>query len=940
MNSQSKITAAATAPLSSAQVCAPEWQPDPRGFAGTLFHLMEELDLRYCLLHAPDPETGDSPSGVELTIHPEDRDRLPSLIQNLRKDGYLPIQRVPLAANDCRYDFASSMDADTCFFSVTIREVFPSGHLKARDGEILARRQKQGDFWVLCEADEFCYLLSKISLEGKIRESEQNRLKQLAEILGPSVVGTVAAGLFGDALQQAVTAAVVDGQWNKVQQRLRNQLWRANFRSAPIDWFKYWLLQFRSTLQRWLHPCGMFVVILGPDGAGKSTLTRKILELLGPLFSGNRVLQWRPMVIKPRERYVPWFNPPHTKPPHGPVESMLRICAVISDYWVGYPAVIRPLLARGGLIIYDRDCHDLLVDRLRYRYGGPDWFPRIAVRLCPEPETLFLTLDADPDVILNRKNEVAPEELRRQRKAYADLAANLPHSSVIHTDHSLEASNSEMAKAILTYMGNRYEDRRHSEEARAARAVEISQPSRQEAYEKMPHVSEFPPPERILTNFWGGLKSWVLKCSTAIMDHGLISGSNFLLGIVLARYLGPEQYGAYALAFSTFMLLSLIHHALAMEPMSVFGPSLYRKTLRDYLGLLLWLQLVGAAIIVVCGGTSGALFHLLGKYSNLASAFGGVVFAAPCVLIFWFARRAFYVQLRPGQALIGAITYSALLCFGIWALASTQLLSPLTAFVIMGAAALLTSILLLIRLRPSTNWQAIAEVLSAREVTTRHWHYGRWALVSGLFIWVPWNVFYSVVAHFSGLAGSGALKALLNIAMPMTQTYAAFSLLFISQAARLGHEKGWKAVKIQAWRIAGLNVLGSSAYWILVCLFRTQLIEFLYAGHYQQVVPLVPVVALSSILSGAAMGPTIAIRAMRSPASVAAVYFGSSLVCVLVGVPACRAWGIRGAVIGILLSSIISVLTGFRMLQSHKLHERVSASDTQKIASESFSISS
>src|SRR5258708_19591078 len=98
------------------------------------------------------------------------------------------------------------------------------------------------------------------------------------------------------------------------------------------------------------------------------------------------------------------------------------------------------------------------------------------------------------------------------------------------------------------------------------------------------------------------------------MDHGLISGSNFLLGIVLARYLGPEQYGAYALAFSTFMLLSLIHHALAMEPMSGFGPSLYRKTLRDYLGLLLLLHLVGPPIIVVCGATTGALFHLLRNY--------------------------------------------------------------------------------------------------------------------------------------------------------------------------------------------------------------------------------------------------------------------------------------------------------------------------------------
>src|SRR4029077_17841574 len=106
----------------------------------------------------------------------------------------------------------------------------------------------------------------------------------------------------------------------------------------------------------------------------------------------------------PRARYSPWFNPPHSKPPHGPVESVLRIFAVLSDYWVGYAAVIRPLLARAGLIIYDRDFHDLLVDRLRYRYGGPPWLPRMAAKsLLPHPETLYLTLDAETDIILSRK---------------------------------------------------------------------------------------------------------------------------------------------------------------------------------------------------------------------------------------------------------------------------------------------------------------------------------------------------------------------------------------------------------------------------------------------------------------------------------------------------------------------------------------------------------
>jgi len=50
------------------------------------------------------------------------------------------------------------------------------------------------------------------------------------------------------------------------------------------------------------------------------------------------------------------------------------------------------------------------------------------------------------------------------------------------------------------------------------------------------------------------LRGWIAKASLAITDEALISGSNFALSIVLARWLNAEQYGAYALAFSLFLL--------------------------------------------------------------------------------------------------------------------------------------------------------------------------------------------------------------------------------------------------------------------------------------------------------------------------------------------------------------------------------------------------
>ncbi|MGH9679622.1 MAG: lipopolysaccharide biosynthesis protein, partial [Candidatus Acidiferrales bacterium] len=256
-------------------------------------------------------------------------------------------------------------------------------------------------------------------------------------------------------------------------------------------------------------------------------------------------------------------------------------------------------------------------------------------------------------------------------------------------------------------------------------------------------------------------------------------------------------------------------------------------------------------------------------------------------------------------------TYCVLLVLGIGTLYRTHTLSPLNAFLVMGGGALITSLLLLIRLRSMKESAQSVGRLTVWQIGEQHWEYGKWALISQVFFWIPWNVFYSVVTHFSGLERTASLTALLNLALPMTATYGAFSLLFLPYTAGIGAEGGWRAVKLQAWRLAGLFVLGSGAYWLLICLFRTQLVHFLYKGHYMEVIPMVPIVAAASIISGAAMGPMIAMKAMRSPSSVAGVYFIASLVSILVGIPACIEWGYHGAIVTILLSSLTACVVGF-----------------------------
>ncbi|MGH9681482.1 MAG: hypothetical protein ACRD4Y_16160, partial [Candidatus Acidiferrales bacterium] len=456
-----------------------------------------------------------------------------------------------------------------------------------------------------------------------------------------------------------MVAACLTGRWAEILKPMHARLKRAQGQVVFGAWVVHALLQFKCLVRRWLEPSGIYIVILGPDGAGKSTLVNKILELLGPLFDSHRILQWRPQLIKPRARYSPYFNPPHAKPPHGVVESVLRIFAVLLDYWVGYPTYIRPLLARGSLLIYDRDFHDLLVDRLRYRYGGPDWLPDFAAKFLPEPETLFLTLDADTEVILSRKQEVAPEELRRQRVAYAELSAKLPNSPLIRTDISFETSTNAATGTIVNFLARRFEHRRSG-----------SLPPSPPVPSEHDYQTSFSPQSaggssfsamQTLGEFVAHWKTWFLKGFMAITDQGLISGSNFALSIILARYLSATQYGTYALAYSAFVLFSLIHQALVLEPMSVLGPSTFRKSLKHYLSLLTWIQLGFSIVVLMCLATAGIAGTFVTDSSRMASAFIGMGIASPFVLLFWFARRAYYVHLLSGRVLVGAFTYCVLL---------------------------------------------------------------------------------------------------------------------------------------------------------------------------------------------------------------------------------------------------------------------------------------
>ncbi len=405
---------------------------------------------------------------------------------------------------------------------------------------------------------------------------------------------------------------------------------------------------------------------------------------------------------------------------------------------------------------------------------------------------------------------------------------------------------------------------------------------------------------------------WAMKGGLAIADQGLITGSNFALGVFLARWLSREQYGAFALGFSIFLLLGVLYQALLLEPMTVFGGSVYHEHLRCYLSALLRIHLFVALGIFLVLGIAAVVAGMAGPGSGLPGTLAGAALASPCILLFWLARRTFYLQLSSAFAVAAAFLYCVVFLAGLFLAHGSGVLSPFTAFLLLGAAGLLSGALLLMCLRSRLEASTIA--LHLREIWKRHWNYGRWALASAGAMWIPSNIYYLLVSSFSGVEKAGELRALMNFAAPVQQTHIALSLLLLPYAARVQRKEVRAGL---TWKIMLLFVSGAIVYWIIVVLLSPEpVFRLLYSDKYLDVVPLVPIVGLASIIGSAFFGPAIALRAMESPKSVFVAQCVSSLFCLTFGVPATWVLGVRGAVWSMAISEALAVVAAVFQLRS------------------------
>ncbi len=343
-------------------------------------------------------------------------------------------------------------------------DVRGGGVIFYRAAELLPyRKHCAGGGYCLPPALEFCQYLFKHAMKSRrlrldrLQDRVLQRLRQLYRSDPPGCRAEMQRKF--DPLTVMQVSRCFDTHDDNAFPPLRSvagRLRRDFVRHSPWTVATYYRQEWRRLAGRVRRCNGVFVVIMGCDGAGKSRVIAGLQETLPGVVTGVRSRHFR---FHRRHRGdAAAVTRPHGRPPRPVWLTNLKLLAWWGNYWLGYWLHVRPATCRGEAFFFDRYGFDAFVDPRRYRIGRLTAFQRRVLMTIPRPDAVIV-LDVDPVTLAARsRDDVAPSCRKELVMRYRDWCARAPlPCHRIEAAGPLEAVIDRVRTVVQDVLGRRTE---------------------------------------------------------------------------------------------------------------------------------------------------------------------------------------------------------------------------------------------------------------------------------------------------------------------------------------------------------------------------------------------------------------------------------------------------------------------------------------------------
>lgn len=425
-----------------------------------IFESFNSKNIDYAIIHSYQylPERFDSDIDTAINV-PNIKDAIKLLDDTLDGTGWRVIQfwRHENYAADC------VISNDEEFLQVDFCTHYErNGRVVLPVQELLNGKRMYKNFYVPKPQTEFTYVLVKKILKKVFSNGSKLRLTALWMVMSEKERRDTKNGLkrfIAEDQIDEILECIESSQYDLIDLERAHQVLKKKT-SNIADNVHYKVFDLKRRFERIVHPTGLFIVLLGVDGAGKTTIAENLKNRYITAFRKIDHYHSRVRVLKDISQLKKGAEPIDASDPHGKKQKAGKLTSVVKfgyyflDFLIGNIKITVAKI-KSTLVLVERYYYDYSIDKVRYNLNLSDGFLSCFEHFILKPDIIFI-LTGDSQRLLDRKHEITIDEIDEQKKKLNDRFTNNPKAVFIDTtEGKVDECVAKMLKECNAIMRNR-----------------------------------------------------------------------------------------------------------------------------------------------------------------------------------------------------------------------------------------------------------------------------------------------------------------------------------------------------------------------------------------------------------------------------------------------------------------------------------------------------